>query len=402
MKNVKLRKVVLIVIGVMMMLTLIAGNFKSMASDEKMYVALSRVIPDTTFGYAIGNPTVSTGDGKTIWNLVSYTDSNFTSINDFSKSNLYCLKAGAGFYNENGQSDENAKKTYTRLCSISDKETMSASTHKYVKELADGENYNKVRWLLDNMYIKGESTELDKKKILYEAGIAQASDEGEKVLNGEGEYYYFAGGEYDYYATGDVDIGTIAKGGYSNILTDEDLVAMQQAAIWYYTNGDDTAYDKYANKSWAFVTEDSSKDTKGTYSAMSGSYASREEQSRIVYKYLIDAASKNASNYESETTKKEPVTIGKDGAKIVLKNGNKLVGPISITKNNNTTYEIGIEVSNESDTQITDYKYVNAEGTEIEGFNINSYEGEFYIAVPRDEAETVKVDFNISYEQRET
>ena len=401
MKNIKPNRILVILIGMIILLTLVFGNLKVNATEDKIYVALSRVIPDTTFGYAIGDPTVSTGDGKTIWNLVSYTDNTFTTTNDFSKSNLYCLKAGAGFYNENGQSDANAKKTYTRLCSISDKEIMSASTHKYVKELADGENYNKVRWLLDNMFVKGESTEQDKKKILYEAGIAQVSEEGEPIIDGTGNYYYWADGEYDYYES-DADIGTVAKGGYTTLLTDEDLVAMQQAAIWYFTNGDNVAYNRYANKNWTFVTEDSSKDIKGTYQTMSTSYASREEQSRIVYKYLIDAAKKNASNYDSVITNKEvPVTITKDNAKIVEKNEKYIVGPIKIEKNNSIAYDITAKVSNESDTEISDYKYVNAEGKEISNFDINSYAGDFYISVPAYEARTVKVDFDMSYEKRD-
>ena len=394
MKNIKLKRVLAILIGLIMTIAIFGNMFKSNADaiDEQttLYVGLSRVIPDTSFGYAINDPTVvQTNAGKTIWSIVSYTDNTFGAINDFSKTNLYCLKAGAGFYNEAGSSDNSAKKTYRRLCSINDKEQLLASTHTYVKEIANN-NYNSIRWILDNMYVKGESTDQDKKSLFAKIGIKEI---------GDGIYYSSGDVEFDYYEQGEVSIGTISSGGYGKFLEDNDIVAAQQAALWYFTNGqNEKEYDQYSTKYWEFITENSTVSTQGEYKAMTGE---REEQFRLLYKYMIDAAKKHSSEYENASSNSQPsITINKDNAKISKSNDKYIVGPINIT-NNDISYNLNIKVSNESDTEITDYKFVDAQGTELRNQDIKTIEGDFYISVPANKANKVKISIDGSYERRD-
>lgn len=402
MKNIKLKRIFAILIGLIMTITIFGNMLKSNAdtTDEKdtLYVGLSRVIPNTNFGYAINDPTVvTTNAGKTIWSIVSYTDNTFGVINDFSKTNLYCLKAGAGFYNDAGSSDNSAKKTYKRLCSINDKDQLLASTHTYVKEIANSSNYNSIRWILDNMYVKGESTEQDKISLFKRVGIMQ--------LPQNGVYYYVSNTttnpniEFDYYEKGDVSIGTMANGGYGGLLRDDDIVAVQQAALWYFTNGqNENAYDQYNANPWEYITEDSTVSSQGKYQAMTGE---REEQSRLLYKYMIDAAKKHGSEYENNSANSQlSITINKDNAKISKNNDKYIVGPINIT-NNDISYNLNIKVSNESDTEITDYKFVNEQGTELSNQDIKTIEGNFYISVPTNKANKVKVSIDGSYEKRD-
>ncbi len=383
MKNIRLRKIFAILLGMVIILTALANTFKVNAAGElpeTLYVRLSRVIPSTNIGYAIGNPTVSTGEGKTIWNLVSYTDNTFTNINDFSKTNLYCLKAGAGFHNRG----DGEKAIYTKLCSINDKVTMNnnASAHKYVGELANNPNYNSIRWIIDNMYIKGESKEQDKINLLEKVGIAKEED----------HYAYYDDGEYRF--TSDAEILE-----YKEIISDNDLMAIQQAALWYFTNVSDyeatnEPYNKFNTKHWEYITEDGGN----TYTELSSKPDGREELSRILYKYFIQAAKDN-KDYPVKANQ-APVTINKDSATI-SKNGDKyLVGPISITKNNDISRNIEVSVLDQNDKS-TNYKYTNSSGTEISGFNINTYIGDFYISVPISEATKVKVKFNLKYQQRD-
>ena len=114
---------------ILMMIVLVSSLFAniniSSAASTTLYVGLSRVMPGTTNGYAINDPTVVTGDGKTIWNLVSYKSQDSSEYYDYSKSNLYCLKAGAGFYDANGSSSTSVRKEYTSLCDLREKSVMS-------------------------------------------------------------------------------------------------------------------------------------------------------------------------------------------------------------------------------------------------------------------------------------
>lgn len=87
---------------------------------------------------------------------------------------------------------------------------------------------------------------------------------------------------------------------YNYKITEDDIIAVQQAVIWYFTNYDETKYNLLENASWlSYVT-----DTTTTYTSLNdyrpngqGSNdegPQRQEQAVALYKYLINTAIENA------------------------------------------------------------------------------------------------------------
>ena len=406
----KLKKMFLILIGVVIISTLFTNVNVANAANDTLHVGLSKVIPETSNGYAILDPTVSSGNGKTIWNLISYKSATGTDYYDFATTNMYCLKAGAGFYNAGGQSDQAVRKDYTSLCDLREKDKMINSTHTYVKELANSDNYYKVLYLVDNLYIKGKSTSKDIEALLRKSGIYSSEyiNENKDVFHvnsdlDEGKYYYISDGEYDYSSY--VYYGSLTEDGYSHILTEEDIVAVQQLALWHFTNNG-TDYDKYSqnNIDWLEYT----KDNANTYKAMGrGSYGSAEndraEQAVILYHYLIDSAEKNAANYKNDTN-----TIGKpistksaSTLKAQLIGDRYVAGPIKLDKDNDLVNEIKLDITDNNGNDVTDYSFVDSTGKTLNEQTISELIGkEFYISLPKTLINKINIKFNVKYETK--
>lgn len=402
-----LKRLFLILIGVIILSSMFLNFNISNAAADTLYVGLSPVIPGTANGYGIGNAAsqAAGANGKHIWNLVSYKAETGAEYNDYSKTNLYCLKAGAGFYNDDGQSDAGIRKTYSALCDLREKEVMSNSTHTYVKELANSNYYNKVLYLVDNLYIKGTSTTADIETLLEKVGIYKCSrlpELGIEVTDIDNNYYYVSGQEYDY--SDYIYYGSLDKGGYTTILTIDDIMAIQQAAIWHFTNGG-TAYDKYGLASWLTYTSDSGvsyENMKGTTSGAKRQLEERGEQAEILYRYLIDDANKNGATYTRSTDSERPISTTSNSmltTKIV--GDNYIAGPIKLDKNNNTPYDIELNISNASNKPITNYTFVDSQGTSLNKTDISQLiNTEFYISIPKASIGKINIDISISYQTR--
>ena len=388
----KLKKIFLILVSAIITSSLFVNINISNAATNTLYVGLSRIIPGTTNGYAINDPTVASGEGKTIWNLVSYKSKTGSEYYDYSKSNLYCLKAGAGFYDANGNSSVEERKEYTALCDLREKSVMSNSTHTYVKELANSNYYYKVLYIVDNLYIKGKSNKSDIEALLAKAGIEKIDD----------RYYYISEGEYDY-SDRYVYYGDLTHDGYSCILTEDDMMAVQQAALWHFVNNG-TAYDQYNSTGhWLKYTKDSG--TK--YDSMQGTNGTeleqRAEQAVILYHYLIDSAEKNANNYDETTNSlSKPITTN---SKSVLNTkvigDNCIAGPIKLDKNNDLPYEINLNITDSKSNKITKYSFVDDKGNALKETKISDLIGkEFYISIPNNLSGKININVNIKYKQK--
>ncbi len=187
-------------------------------------------------GYAIGNPkTANTQDkvnAATIWNIVEYK-SNSSEDNTYSSDrSIFCLKSGVGFkqtsdrqaYNEYFDMKKEKDAIKSQVTALSDVIEGSVTVD-------DGEvnRYDAILAMLDMFYIKG--TEADRKALLEQAGIdLEDYDEGE-FLNGD------------------------------------DIKAVQQAALWYFTNSkntDDVFDNTQKDGNWLYYTTNGN-----TYAAFS-------------------------------------------------------------------------------------------------------------------------------------
>lgn len=232
-------------------------------------------------GYAIFNPYANgaTEDsivGTKIWQIVKY-DSKTS--NNMITGNYYCVRAGVGF------SDTNKRAEYTIAYDLkTEKDKIEKSGNTVLNKIVTNGQYNNLLALTDLVYLKGVSTDSEKTALLNAAGI-YAED-------------------------------------YDNLITNSDIEAVQQAAFWYYTNHDDSLFDKLYNQfgedktSWLFYRTEEMAQQDSPYTSLGdydlhfdsttqkqvGAGKDRQEQAVLLYNYLITKANENAAGYANGTT----------------------------------------------------------------------------------------------------
>lgn len=205
------------------------------------------------------------GDNKNIWKIVKARDTGIAGpskdklVTDPSDpdylSDLYCLRAGQGFTAEQtgnastGQIptvEDGAKiVTYNQSVKINRKDvegsfnTLVALYAQTVNNNPDyeilfkqenKEKFYAVLWILDNMLLEGASQTELKNYLIDEnkAGYIYPEDGSRDIDSGD-----------SYRAASVIEDGNLMV---RNVLTKADIEAVQQAAIWYLTNYDDTEY----------------------------------------------------------------------------------------------------------------------------------------------------------------
>ncbi len=276
MRNQKMIKA-LIAILLMICIAIIPSIVKAGELNPSLYFGITELRSATNMGYAIGNPNTNgeTGRSAKIWNIVQYSGEN---TNDPTEVNVYCIKAGVGFTEGQGvRQIQEYNLQFDMYTERTDIASQDANTNQVLYKLVNGGHYNELLALANLIYIPGESTSAEREQLLKDAGVTRVQQEYE----GLGEEYK---------------------------ITDDEIDAVQQAAMWYFTNygEEDNKYDRYAEDSWLWYTEDGS-----TYANLSG-YGTdkipavglaRQQQAVELYKYLIDTAKEQAGNYADSNAK---------------------------------------------------------------------------------------------------
>ena len=280
----KKRITLLIVSIVFAIILMVIPNKVSAATTltTPIYFGIQEFRSGTTpenMAYAINNPydNGSTTDsivGAKIWQIVKYnskTDANYTT------GNYYCVRAGVGFVNTGDIAEYNISYDFK-----TEKTAIASSGNTVLQSIVNNGYYNNLLALADLLYLNGVSTDTERTALLEAAGIYEEN--------------------------------------YTAFLTDSDIEAVQQAAIWYYSNHDDELFEKVYNNlgedktSWLFYrTLEMSQEGKG-YTSLSdynmtfnddgekvGDGIQRQEQAVLLYNYLINTANANATLYENDT-----------------------------------------------------------------------------------------------------
>ena len=261
------KKVLRNLIGLLLIicLAMLPSIVNAASLNPPLYFGITE-LRESGMGYSIGDPGVNgtTGPAAKIWNIVQYSGAN---TNDPTEANVYCVKAGVGF--TEGDGIKGTQEYDVQFDMYTEREAIAAQ-NEVLNGLVNGGHYNELLALADLIYIPGESTEAEKVQLIEAAGIYQEQYPSE-------EYY----------------------------ITDDEIEAVQQAAMWYFTNygEEEGKYDKYNNTSWLWYTTDGSEYANLTsynptgVDVNSGAGKARQEQAELLYKYLIDEAKENASQY---------------------------------------------------------------------------------------------------------
>lgn len=362
----KTKKIILTVaIMIVLLLALIPQSVFAARATTPKYLGITALRTNNTpnFGYAIGNPSVPSG--AKIWNIVEHTEegSNTPLKADGSK-NIYCIKAGVGFTDL-----DKSYKYDVYFDDMKTKRTEIKNQNEILASLVDGtagEENNKVSkydalLALGNMLYFAEDTDADKIEYLKLAGIDTDHE--------------------------------------SFLLTTDDILAVQQAVIWYFTNyGEyEGKYDKYEDTNWIqYTTDDITYNSLSDYERTTGEGFKREEQAMKLYKYLIDTAKENASNYSEPTgevveEKRAPAELITSKLNYTVSGTDYIVGPIHIDTIEGNTMPYTIDFSVNKDFKF----YINGQEAR-EGTTAKDLVGQdFYISV--EDIEDIEVTVDIKY-----
>ena len=250
-------------------------------------------------------------EGSKVWKIAEYDSENGKTA-DLSKT-IYCIKGGPGF----GSSDMATGgvptiSKYTQKFNLKD---LASIPSTYSKILPTGSNYNSLMWLLDNIYIMpaiGTDNTTAREEFLKS-----------KIPN---ELY--------------------------GLITDDDIDAVQQLAIWYFTNpsGDKYHYETSNFKINSIANVDSNYASMGDIFGDDG--WDREDAIEALFQYYITNAKAN-SNYKSTNNTTSPIEIVKSNATMTKVGSNYVAGPYKINKLLNVDYTLNATFTDINGTAIT-------------------------------------------------
>ena len=250
-------------------------------------------------------------EGSKVWKIAEYDSENGKTA-DLSKT-IYCIKGGPGF----GSSDMATGgvptiSKYTQKFNLKD---LASIPSTYSKILPTGSNYNSLMWLLDNIYIMpaiGTDNTTAREEFLKS-----------KIPN---ELY--------------------------ELITDDDIDAVQQLVIWYFTNpsGDKYHYETSNFKINSIANVDSNYASMGDIFGDDG--WDREDAIEALFQYYITNAKAN-SNYKSTNNTTSPIEIVKSNATMTKVGSNYVAGPYKINQLLNVDYTLNATFTDINGTTIT-------------------------------------------------
>ena len=407
----KTKRIILGIIIAILCVTFGTKIFLSLAANEKKYLKYSPfryVYSSNQQAYVPKNGYAINSSSHTIYQILS-RDKNGT----ITGTEYYCLDADVPI-DETTDNTENYDNNYNMNTDKSDIENLSNSAYSNIAK----NKYTQIMWVLDNIYIQNkdltDSQNLENKKQLFtKAGIKY----GNKVISVDPDItipcYMYEKGTEDY-----TNIAKIGKNGYfyydedkdefTTVEMPDDLVsAVQQAVLWYFSNGTDSVYDNYDSTDWLKFSNGTDEENSTRWMMLGNYHATTsgtdnageilQEEATILYHYLIDAANEYASKNPEYAVEKNPLTISSttniDAGKL---DGYYIVGPIKISEEVKALYKLDKLLINDNENSAA---YIS----DVDGNNINKtlndVVGEdFYISIPKSSITTDKIKIKVSGE----
>ena len=313
------KKLMLLMMGIIVMLLALLTGKVQAASQEFGLQEYRKPVGSTQYGYKVSD--------KYVWKIVTYSGS---AIN-YDRT-LYCLKAEQGFFTA---TPGVFKETYDLSYDFMDKSSMSPLP-------VPSQYYNQIVWILNHSYIPSASTaSTDKVTLLQNAGITNSE------------------------------------------LTDDDIDVVQQLAIWYFTNYDDSTYHKDMLGEASFQTVlQSTKTSGGTseYKAIEDINQTRYDQMDKLFVYLVENAKKAT---ESSNSTSSPISMGNTTPTVEVSGSNYIVGPFKVEKNNETPYTISFSITDQSGNSLANkYTLLDSNKSQTSQTLEQLVGSNFYLRIP--------------------
>ena len=363
----KVKKIILttVLIGIMLF-----GIFQNMAyaftsANIQIRDSEKRIVKDKTTGeYIEKQAYIMQRQGynsKILWQLyeASVTGNPSNEIIEVLNTNYYCLNGEYKAGNE-------YTKGYNMVSEKGEIASLSGEYDEIYKNVVDQKIYTQLMWILDNMFIDGGPLTIE--ELLENAGIVKEND---------------------------IWISDWAYGseGYSEILSQEEVESVQEAALWYFTNywlNKDDEANTSKNAFNLYLEQITNKTSSGAYwfKYKEGDLSKeKQEQAAILYDYFVDGA-KNALAAGYNTEEEASLNLEYAGTSenhIQIDGSFYVIGPMTINTTGNVT-GLGLTVktgTNETPVDASNYEIRNSQGNVISVNDIVSVEN-FYVAVKKE------------------
>ena len=343
-----------IVITLFSLIILFMASVVSNAATGSMHLGI-KMLRSSGYGYKALE--------KNIWKITEYDSSETVWNYD---NTIYCLKGGPGFGSTEFGNGVPKVREYTRYFDMKKPQEIPSP---YVNALpdVDSNTYKALLWVLENSYVPAKANASEEEK-------AQAKEYRDLLLK--------------------------SAGLEGSVLTDDDIDAVQQLAVWYFTND-----DSYHTESFEFWVNSIAGEDKA-YNPLSDDILEngwdRAEESQLLFEYFINTAKEKAASYEivSDEDAGAPVKIDDTDLNIEESNNRYIIGPYKITQLRDINYTLNLQVTDKDGAPLSP-QFLNSDKEPI---TVNDYKEllnkEFYISLPNTtniENITLKIDGTYYY-----
>ena len=357
----KLKKVSIILALVFALLIFTVKSV--MAAPTSVYFKLYNAIGRPTGYYFVST---QTGAYKPDIKIVKASSSGVPE-QETNDTAYYCLKNGIGF----GAADSRAIDTieYTQYF---DMKNPNAINEPYRSALpTDEATYNKVMWLLENFCIPQD--ENSKKILLKAAGLSEDA--------------------FDKYNVSGKEQADVQK---------DIIEAIQQAAIWHYTN---PSGEFHVTDSPVFQYAASANGTKMELEKLSSKQDLADSPIDDLYEYLITGAENAVKAGYTYTTASQanPISFDKSNATVSTTSDYFLVGPYKLNVKGSTITTFNATITDGTNTLsdvtiLGEDKKTPLNGNSVNEKISNGLNKNFYIAVPLNtSAPSITINVSSSY-----
>ena len=349
-------------------ISLISTFTQVKAATGSKYLNL-KMLRNSGYGYKLGDT------GKNVWKIYE----TGTSAED----TIYCLKGGPGFGSSDYMTGSPVETHYTNYFNLKEPDSIP-ELYKNALPDTNSNDYKAILWILDNCYVAPKQNDSDNIKSL-------AATDRKELLKNAAEYAI---------SKGNPEISNIE---YMDVLTDDDIDAVQQLAVWYYTNptGDYhvEALDFYVN----IV-----KGTDGSYKSLSEDVLEngweRAYACQALLDYFVQTPKTSGFTYEIRNLS-NPLKISNNTKKFEIVGDRYVVGPYKIEQIENIKYSFEANFTDENDNPFTDIVLLDQNKQQVAtGTTIKDLLGEeFYISIPTTiTSNSVKLSISGSYTTTKT
>ena len=361
----------IIFITILFLVTCMLSLFTTVkAATGSMYLNI-KLLRNSGYGYKLAS------NNKNVWKIYE-TDGNG---NDKGlNSTIYCLKGGPGFGSSDYVSGTPQETHYTQYFNLKDPNSITPNQYKNVLPDTSSKGYKALLWILDNCYVAPKTN-----PTTEEAN--RAVQDKKNLLNAAAAYA-------EEVSNTDVTINEL------NLLTDDDIDAVQQIAVWYYTNPEGDSYHVTSIDFWLNSVQGTENSTFKSMINFGDDGWDRANACQALFDYLVQTPQKADFTYtiDNSNVTPNPIKIADTDAKIVKNGDNYIVGPFRLQRQGNINYSFDAKFLDQNNTVISSITLLDSNKDQTNKSIKNLVGENFYISVPTSaNIESIKLEISGSY-----